>query len=116
MRSSMRCARMPPGSASGSIVLLPRTPIPMASTDPSVPAVLPSPRRARGRGLLWLVVLALLGFAGWKLYPWWQAHMQPAAAPVAAGDTALGDTGAAILALRREQHDLAQRMSDTTSS
>jgi uroporphyrin-3 C-methyltransferase len=88
----------------------------MASDDSSASAVLPPPRRARGRGLLWLVVLALIAAAGWKLYPWWQAHVQPSAAPVATEESAVGDTGAAIMALRREQHDLAQRMSDATSS
>jgi uroporphyrin-3 C-methyltransferase len=90
----------------------------MASNDPFTPAAIAPPGRARGRGLLWLIVLALLAAGGWKSYQWWQARAQPAPAPAAvvADDATIGDPNAAIQSLRREQHELAQRMSDATSS
>ncbi|HTA65835.1 MAG TPA: uroporphyrinogen-III C-methyltransferase [Xanthomonadaceae bacterium] len=88
----------------------------MASNDPSAPAGIAPPRRARGRGLLWLALLVLIVVAGWKLYPWWQAHMLPAAPAAPSDDASIGNPNAAIAALRREQHELAQRMSDATSS
>ncbi|HEY2344742.1 MAG TPA: uroporphyrinogen-III C-methyltransferase [Xanthomonadaceae bacterium] len=96
----------------------------MASNDPAAPAATASPRRARGRGLLWLIVLAVLALGGWKAYAWWQAR-NPAPAAALAGSASnpatdaaepVGDPLAAINALRREQHELAQRMSDATSS
>ena len=94
----------------------------MSSNDPFAAAVIAPPRRARGRGLLWLIALVLLAAAGWKSYQWWQARAQaapsvvPSDAAVVSDDATIGDPKAAIQSLRREQHELAQRMSDTTSS
>lgn len=94
----------------------------MASNDPSVPATIASSRRPRGAGLLWLIVLVALGLGGWKFYGWWQERHPAPAVPLAAAPGAsdaaepVGDPLAAIAALRREQHELAQRMSDATSS
>src|SRR3954470_24468165 len=90
----------------------------MASIDPTDSGAR-APRRSRGLGLLWLIVLVLLGIGGWKAWAWWQSRAQPAPPPpatVASGDVPVGDPVTAIQALRREQHDLAQRMSDATAS
>ncbi len=70
----------------------------------------------RGLALLWLLVLAVMAFGGWKLRAWWIANMQSPAVAAASDDTAAVDLPAAVSALRREQHALAQRMSDATSA
>ncbi|MEO8743118.1 MAG: uroporphyrinogen-III C-methyltransferase [Lysobacteraceae bacterium] len=98
----------------------------MSSNDPSnsaKPPVAASPRRGRASGLLilWLAILALLAFSGWELRGWWRAHMESTATSAAVSDDAdaspdVPDVPAAISALRREQHALAQRMSDATAS
>jgi len=87
----------------------------MASTELS-DSIAPAPPRRRGRVLLWLVVLALLAFAGWEVRTWWNAHMQSAPTEAASDDASIGNEADAINALRREQHALAQRMSDATAS
>ncbi len=88
----------------------------MAIPDPSTQTASAPRSRARGRALLWLILLALLALGGWKLRAWWQASMQPAQiVSTAADDAATPDVPAAIAALRREQRALAQRMSDATA-
>ncbi len=89
----------------------------MSITEPSsINAAPPRRSRARGQALLWLIVLALLAFGGWKLRAWWRTNVQPEATVAAPSDDAsIADLPAAVSALRREQHALAQRMSDATS-
>ncbi len=67
--------------------------------------------------MLWLLVLALIAIGGWQLRAWWRATMQPADTITTPSDDAvIADPSAAINALRREQHALAQRMSDASAS
>jgi len=87
----------------------------MASNDLS-DTIATSPPRRRGRALLWLVLLALLAFAYWEAHAWWRAHMQSAPTATLSDDASIGNAADAINALRREQRELAQRMSDTTAS
>lgn len=89
----------------------------MAITESPSPNTAPPRRsRARGQALLLLVILAVMAVGGWKLRAWWLASMQPAQTVAAApDDTSIADLPAAVSALRREQHALAQRMSDATS-
>jgi uroporphyrin-3 C-methyltransferase len=87
----------------------------MASNDLSDPIAAPPRRRGRGRALLWLVILALLAFGGWELRAWWRTNMQSTPLAATSDDASIGDTAVAINALRREQHALAQRMSDATA-
>jgi uroporphyrin-3 C-methyltransferase len=75
-----------------------------------------APPRRRGRALLWLMILALLAFGGWELRAWWHANIPSAQVVAASDDASIGDAATAIGALRREQHELAQRMSDATAS
>lgn len=78
--------------------------------------------RPRGRGVIWALVLAVIVIAGWQAWRAWQALRGAPAGNVAAVTTVAGDDDApvgdpllAIRALRREQHDLAQRISDVTA-
>ena len=90
----------------------------MALLDPAgSSAAMPRRGGARGRLILWLLTLLLIALAGWQLREWWRTNMQPAAASVAppSDDAAVADVPGAIDALRREQHALAQRMSDTAA-
>jgi uroporphyrin-3 C-methyltransferase len=87
----------------------------MASNDLS-DSIATAPPRRRGRALLWLVVLALLAFAGWEVHAWWNAHMRSAPTDIVSDDASIGNAADAINALRREQRALAQRMSDATAS
>ena len=91
----------------------------MAITDPSGSSTAALPRRGRMRGqlLLWLLTLALIAIGGWQLRAWWRETMQPADSIAAQpDDTVVADPSTAINALRREQHALAQRMSDASAS
>lgn len=92
----------------------------MSGNDPSAPSTAPA-RRPRGRTALWLLLSALLALGAWQARDWWMTRHLPGTAS-ATGGTASDDTGepigdpaAAIAALRRDQRDLAQRMSDTTA-
>jgi uroporphyrin-3 C-methyltransferase len=108
---------MPPRSASGSIrLVIPRDKHRMALTDPAGPTAA-TPRRggARGRLILWLLTLLLIALAGWQLREWWRTNTQPANAVAAASEEAAADVPGAIDALRREQHALAQRLSDAAA-
>ena len=93
------------------------------SSNSTKPPIAASPRRGRASVLLilWLAILALLAFSGWELRGWWRAHMQSTTTSAAPSDDSsaspdVPDVPAAIGALRREQHALAQRMSDATAS
>jgi len=87
----------------------------MASNDLS-DSIAPAPPRRRGRALLWLVILALLALAYWESHAWLRAHLQSAPPTTASDDASIGNAADAINALRREQRELAQRMSDATAS
>lgn len=80
-------------------------------------------RRQRGRGPIWLLLLAVIAIAGGLAWRSGVGLQTPSATPANAdaGDGAdagdpVGDPAAAIKALRREQRDLAQRLSDVTGS
>ncbi len=81
-------------------------------------------RQARGRGLLWLLVFCVLALAAWQAWRTWRPTPAPAAAgiPSAGPSTTdpdaepIGDPAQAIAALRRDQRQLAQRLSDLTSN
>ncbi|MBS0194551.1 MAG: uroporphyrinogen-III C-methyltransferase [Proteobacteria bacterium] len=94
----------------------------MSGNDPTTSSAA-STRRPQGRILLWSMLLALLALGAWQTRGWWWAHVVAGnagtGATVAPGaddsGEPIGDPAAAIAALRREQRDLAQRMSDTTA-
>jgi uroporphyrin-3 C-methyltransferase len=87
----------------------------MASNDLS-DSIASTPPRRRGRALLWLLILALLAFAYWELHAWLRASLPAAQVLTTSDDASIGNSADAINALRREQHALAQRMSDATAS
>ena len=67
--------------------------------------------------LLWLLTLLLIAIAGWQLRTWWRANVQPAETSATSSDeTSDSDLPITIGALRREQHALAQRMSDIAAA
>ncbi|MBS0461044.1 MAG: uroporphyrinogen-III C-methyltransferase [Proteobacteria bacterium] len=95
-----------------------------ASAMPGNPSSAPStatPQRPRGRGLLWLVVLVVAALAAWQAWTWWHGAQRANPGAAADGgvgtDTAqdIGDPAAAIAAVRRDQRELAQRMTDVVA-
>jgi uroporphyrin-3 C-methyltransferase len=71
----------------------------------------------RGGLIFALIVLIGLLVGGWKLHDWWLAH-QPSTTldNVQSDDSGSSDIGAAITAVRREQHGLAQRLADSATN
>ncbi|HTD28773.1 MAG TPA: uroporphyrinogen-III C-methyltransferase [Xanthomonadaceae bacterium] len=90
----------------------------MASNDLSA-STTDAPRQ-RGRALewavMWLALLALLAFGGWKLSVWWQSNMQTGKSVATPNDAAIVDLAAAVSSLSREQRSLAQRITDANAS
>jgi uroporphyrin-3 C-methyltransferase len=71
----------------------------------------------RGGLILALIVLIALLVGGWKLRDWWLAHQSSSALDrVQSDDGSSSDIAAAITAMRREQHGLAQRLSDSSTN
>lgn len=91
------------------------------SGNPSNATSAATPQRPRGRGLLWLVVLVVAALAAWQAWSWWQGGQRSGIvrggddAPAADAAQSIGDPAAAIVALRRDQREQAQRVTDVTA-
>lgn len=93
----------------------------MSGSDP-VDSTTPM-RRPRGRGPIGLLLLLVIVVAGGLAWHAWRSAQVPSAPDVGANASSagddngepVGDATTAIRALRREQRDLAQRMSDVTA-
>ncbi len=104
---------MPTRRASGSIThTISRAAIPVTDYD-NTSETRPLRRRSGANAILLLIVLIGLALGGWKLRAWWLSHQQSiAAGNIAAPATEPDDLQTSLASLRREQHALAQRLSD----